>query len=700
VRNAFKHALSFQVSRDRLVSKILEMFINDSNLELEKLVPKALEEVGRFCSIDKLYIWNFHFDNCLMSKSYQWSKPGVKFRFEVGEQIPMNIYSWVLDKIKNKETVSFSNYSEIPEHAVSDKSSFKMSNTLSFLAVPLVSNNKVFGYIGFSSVNKERKWGQRTISLQKTLAKVFVSALEIYNSKQALIRFEDYFSNVTENLKEGLVIADSDGVIERMNLSAKKMLAIDNTDCESKGIKEIIGNDAWEEILSSLKSKEEKTTHIQEAFEFCDAKNNCKWLKFNAASPSKELSFELKNKIVILITDITSQRKIQDQLRHSQSMEALGRVVGGVSHDFNNLLTAVLGYSGLLLDQMPEQSPYRAEIKQIKKAAEQGSSLVNQLLTFSRKKVLSVKIIQINKIVLDSIKMLERLIPKNIVFELNLEGELPRVKLDQVLLQQIIMNLAINARDAMPKGGKIKVSTKLDSDNVLLMIEDNGMGIPEDILPNIFEPFFTTKEEGKGTGLGLSTVYGAVKQSGGEIKVDSRIGKGSAFTISFPKAKRSLNPIVSSSASSLVLEKFRDASETVLLVEDDSSIRQLVKQVLLTKGYKVLEALNGSEALRICKSYPYKIDLLITDLVMPVVSGVELINEFINSRSACKILIISGHIKQSSLSKILSNSNCDYLGKPFSSKRLLTSLESLFESRRSSFEEIIEDPAKKHKISQ
>ncbi len=711
VRNALKHALTFQVNRDRFVSKVLGMFINNSNFELDEFLPKALEEVAQFCSLDKVHVWSFNNENSTMSKNYQWSKPGVKFHFDLGEQVPMDALPWIVSKIKNEEIISFSNLSQVPQTAKSDKRIFKLANNLSFLAVPLVSNNYVFGYIGFCSVQKEREWGQRTISLQKTLSKIFIAALEIHSSKQALVRFEDYFSNITENLKEGLIITDSSGSIERINHSAKRMLNVNELDCVGKEIKEIISNEAWAEVLFSLKCKKEKKVHTQEAIEFSDSNKNCKWLKFNAASPNKELNFDLKNKIVILITDITNQRKIEDQLRHSQSMEALGRVVGGVAHDFNNLLTAVLGYSTLLLDRMPENSTYRSDIIQIKKAGEQASSLVNQLLTFSRKKVLSPTLIDLNSVVVESIKMLERLIPEDIKFEITLGKNIPKVKLDPVLLQQIIMNLVINARDAMPRGGQIIVRTKLSNEankadqKIILNIEDTGTGIPDDILSNIFEPFFTTKAEGQGTGLGLSTVYGAVKQSGGEIFVDSKIEKGTKFLISFPKvcregrcveALRIPKPL----AKSIVTQKFNSTSQTVLLVDDDSSIRHLVKKVLHIKGYKVLEAINGTEALRVCRNYPYEIDLLITDIVMPKVSGYEIVHEFVHSRPKSKILIISAYIKKGSLEKILKNGNCDLLAKPFTSKQLLSSLdEAAIDDDYGAGNEIVELTCKTDKIT-
>ena len=684
IRNALQHALNYGMERDRLISKVLSLFIDAEQLDLSQVLPNALEMIARFCGVDRVYVWNFHLDGSLMSKSYHWAKPGIKFHFDLGEEIPINVYSWVVPKIKKGEMVSFCSSNELPREASSDKNVFKLANTLSFLGVPLISKGVVTGFIGFSSVGKEREWGERTLCLTNTFSRIIVSAMEIHRAQQALVSFEDYFGDVAENLNEGLIIANSSGLVEHINPSACQMLGVTQEQTVSTDIKVLLGEQAWKYVLESSRSKKHSIT--DDVFELCNRKNECRWLKFNAASMAldQSLGINFHNKFIILIADVTSQRKVEDQLRHSQSMEALGRVVGGVAHDFNNLLTAVLGYSGLLLNKVPENSPYKYELTQIKKASEQAASLVSQLLTFSRKQVLSPKIIDLNEVVSETTKMLRRLIGEDINLKLCLSEDLPSSKLDRIQLQQIVMNLTINARDAMPNGGDLVISTSrienVDSyalpegSYIELAVEDSGTGIPEDVLSRIFEPFFTTKELGKGTGLGLSTVYGAVKQNSGDIIVQTELGKGSKFKIAFPI---SLERKAEVDQSTLKPEKFRNGSETVLLVEDDQPVRSLLKQVLHSQGYKVLEAVNGKEAIRISKSYPYKIQLLITDMVMPEISGNQVVEEFMNSRPDSKVLIVSGYVREKSLTKILTQSCCSFLLKPFTAENLLGSIDVL-----------------------
>ena len=685
VRNALQHAITYGVERDRLISRVLNLFLEGDQLDLSQVLPNALAEIGKFCGIDRVYVWNFHLDGSLMSKSYHWGKQGIKFHFDLGEEIPINVYSWVVSKIKNGEIVSFSSASELPSEAISDRNVFKLANTLSFLGVPLISKGVVKGFIGFSSVGREREWGERTIDLTSSLSRIFVSALEINRAQQALVRFEDYVSKIAENLNEGLLIADSSGVVEHLNPSASTMLGLDSKQAIGVDIKLLLGEPAWLAVLNSANAKKDSTLLSDETLELCNQEGEVRWLKFNAASMAGDQGFgiNLYNKFIILIVDVSAQRRVEDQLRHSQSMDALGRVVGGVAHDFNNLLTAVLGYSGLLLNKLPEDSPYRFELTQVKKASEQAAGLVNQLLTFSRKQVLSPKVIDVNEVISETTRMLRRLIGEDINLELNLAEDLPNSRLDRVQLQQIVMNLAINARDAMPEGGNLVIRTRIienseefslpQSPYIELSVVDTGTGIPDNVLPHIFEPFYTTKDLGKGTGLGLSTVYGAVKQSGGDIIVNTNIGEGTSFRIAFPISKG----ISEVRESTLIPEKFRNGSETVLLVEDDQPVRSLIKQVLNSQGYKVLEAVNGNEALRICRSYPNKIQLLIADMVMPEISGSQVVEEFIQTRPHSKILVISGYIREKSLTKILSQPSCLFLPKPFTSETLLGSIDCL-----------------------
>jgi len=340
------------------------------------------------------------------------------------------------------------------------------------------------------------------------------------------------------------------------------------------------------------------------------------------------------NGFLAAVTDVTERKQLEEQLRQSQRMEAVGRLAGGVAHDFNNLLTIITGYSDMLLNKMPEPEPLRRNVEEIKKASGRAASLTNQLLAFSRRQVLQAKVIDLNEIVADMNKMLRRLIPESIELVVNLEPQLGHIKADPGQIEQVIVNLAVNAREAMPQGGKLIIETanrELDEhycrrhmsvkpgSYVMLSVSDTGAGMAPDVQEHIFEPFFTTKTS-KGTGLGLSTVYGIVKQSAGEIWVYSEPSLGSSFKIYLPRVQ------AAAERAETAVQPPTPASgrETILLVEDEETVRMLVREILQSNGYSVLEAKNGAEGLALAGRYNGKIDLLLTDVVMPQMSGREL----------------------------------------------------------------------------
>src|SRR6185503_13123709 len=334
------------------------------------------------------------------------------------------------------------------------------------------------------------------------------------------------------------------------------------------------------------------------------------------------------------VTLMEREAEQANQLRQSQKMEAVGQLAGGVAHDFNNLLTAISGYSDLGLRRLGEGDPLRRNLEEIKKASTRAGSLTRQLLAFSRKQMLQAKVIDLNAIVTDMDRMLRRLIGEDIDLVTFLEPSSCRIKADPGQIEQVILNLAVNARDAMPRGGKLTVETGrvyLDETYarahvavksghyIMLAVSDTGIGMDAETQERVFEPFFTTKEVGKGTGLGLSTVYGIVKQSGGSIWVYSESGKGSTFKVYLPIVTESIDVEQKSGNA-----EFYRGKETILLVEDEEMVRNLSREILEMNGYRVVTASDGEQAARLCESIDEEIHLMVTDVVMPQMSGREL----------------------------------------------------------------------------
>ena len=389
-------------------------------------------------------------------------------------------------------------------------------------------------------------------------------------------------------------------------------------------------------------------------------------------------------------TDVTARRQLEEQFRQAQKMEALGRLAGGVAHDFNNLLTVIAGYGAFLLDELPPEDPARAMVREMIDAGERASGLTRQLLTFSSKAVIEPRILSLKDVVADTERLLRRVIGEDIELCVHSEPEVGRVRADPGQLTQVLLNLAVNARDAMPRGGRLAIeirSAELDDEcrrayphtrpgrHVLLAVSDTGHGIPPEILPRIWEPFFTTKEPGKGTGLGLAVVHGIVEQAGGCALVTSEVGRGTTFKVFLPSVE-------GRAAASRPVRGWRalpQGTETVLVVEDEAGVRALAVHVLAGCGYTVLDAADGEEALRLARQQPGRIELLVTDVVMPRLGGRELAAQLLARDPRLRILYLSGYADDAEVRLGVEQGEVGFLAKPFFPSELAHKVRQLLD---------------------
>jgi two-component system cell cycle sensor histidine kinase/response regulator CckA len=414
----------------------------------------------------------------------------------------------------------------------------------------------------------------------------------------------------------------------------------------------------------------------------------------------RRVSVEFNNSLVVIggkrfmhtaARDTTERVRLEEQLRQAQKMEAIGQLAGGVAHDFNNLLTVISGNSELLLSGTPADDPRRAALSDIRAAGERAAGLTRQLLAFSRKQILEPKLVDAHEVVAGIEKMLRRLIGEDVEILTDLAADPSWVKVDPGQLEQVIMNLAVNARDAMPRGGRLTIATRnidskepvdleetagrLPRPRVAISISDTGDGISPKVKPHLFEPFFTTKAVGKGTGLGLATVYGIVKQSGGDVTVESEPGKGATFTVVLPS-----RPAPRRRGSGASLHALPRGTETVLVVEDEDAVRRIVKIALESTGYRVIEARSGSEALEAARAQAGKIDILVTDVVMPEMSGREVAARITETHPGTRILYMSGYTDDAVVRHGIVESGVAFLQKPFSPLALARKVREVLDS--------------------
>ncbi len=395
--------------------------------------------------------------------------------------------------------------------------------------------------------------------------------------------------------------------------------------------------------------------------------------------------------ILALTTDITERRQLEEELRQSQKMEAIGQLAGGVAHDFNNILTAIHGYADLLGDELPAGDARLEDVEEIRKAARRAAQLTRQLLAFSRKQVLEPRVLDLNALVENLDKMLRPLLGENVELTSALARDLNAVRADPNQIEQVILNLAINARDAMPNGGKVTIETanvELDEHYatrhvgvapgryVMLAVSDNGTGMDEQTKARIFEPFFTTKEPGKGTGLGLSTVYGIVKQSGGNIWLYSEPGRGTTFKIHFPAVDATVDQAPTAGPAGGL-----DGVETVLVAEDDEQLRRLAHRALSGHGYTVLEADGGAAALDVARRHPGPIHLLLTDVLIPGMDGRSLAQALRAERPEVRVLFMSGYADKAIVHHGVLDTGVAYLAKPFTTDAVVRKVREVLDGR-------------------
>jgi two-component system cell cycle sensor histidine kinase/response regulator CckA len=515
--------------------------------------------------------------------------------------------------------------------------------------------------------------------------------------QEALVRSEGSFRSLVEGAPHGIYRATTTGQFLQVNPALQRMLGYESA-------QELFKADLATQVFRNISDYQLMNQSLASSNELKDVE--LEWKRSNGDPIVVRCSghrVDAKDGgpgyFEVFAEDVTEKRTLERQLRMAQKMEAIGRLSGGIAHDFNNLLGVIIGYSGVLKKSLDKSQPTYEFATEIEKAGQRAASLTRQLLAFSRQQVLTPSVLRLNSLVTDMEKMLPRLLGEDIEVSLSLEPELGNVKADQSQIEQVIMNLAVNARDAMPSGGKLQIQTanvELDhaytrdhpgskpGSYVMLAIADTGTGMSPETIAHIFEPFFTTKGVGEGTGLGLATVYGVVKQSNGYIWVDSALGKGSTFQIYLPKYSDTEQASVAK--PDVQSREKPQGSEMILLVEDAEPLRKLAQAFLESNGFRVLSAASGEAALEIAAGHAGPFDLLLTDVVMPGMNGRVLAEQLSTRQPGLKVLFMSGYTDSFIAGHGVLKQGTNLLHKPFTEEVFINKVREVLDGGKSAAE--------------
>jgi two-component system, cell cycle sensor histidine kinase and response regulator CckA len=545
MRKTLEHRLRFE----KILTRISGNFINLPREKIDDGVTDALRAIGEFKEADRSYLFLIGPDGIHWSNTHEWCAPGVKPEKETLQQQLITDASWTFQQLLDNKNINISSIAEVPGEAEFERKLFSRQQIKALAIVPLYYEKNLRGFLGLDSVSKEKQWEENDFAMLRTVGDAIVNAVERKHFEEELERSEKNYRDFVDFLPQVVFEAELDGTLTFANQYAFELFNYSKEDLrKGTSIFSMIEESEWE------RAKE----NVRYVFEGAESTGN----EYTGISKDgRKFPILLYSAPVFagggirglrgIIIDITVRKQLEEQLRQSQKMEAIGRLAGGIAHDFNNMLSSIMGFSSILRLDEKLRGESREAVESMMDVAKSGANLTRQLLSFSRKEIVSPRDLAINSVIDKAVKMLRRLIRGPITLETELEKSLWNIEADPGQIEQIVINLVLNSQDALPEGGRIAITTKnlpgeaaaelgprdLSSvDYVVLEVIDNGRGMTEDIQQKVFEPFFTTKEQGRGTGLGLSTVYGIALQNGGAVDIESKPEKGTTISVFWPRA--------------------------------------------------------------------------------------------------------------------------------------------------------------------
>jgi len=673
--------------------------------DADSFLQQVLRRLGEGLDVSRAYIFKHDHAQDAMSNTHEWVAPGISAEIGNLQNLPSSLVPWWTDQLKKGNNILFRDIEDIPDEKTREV--LRTQHILSVEAVPLFVNDAYFGFIGFDACKEYRYWPEEDVGIITAIARVishyierqyYENSLKLSREKlkeqlEALRRGETErarLASAIEQAGETIVVTDTDGIIQYVNPSFTRTSgytreeAIGQKPSVLKSGKQDEGyyRAMWETIQSG---------QIWEGRFINKKKNGDIYTEEVTISPVMDDQGEIINYVAVK-RDITREMDIEQQLIQSQKMETIGTMAGGIAHDFNNLLQSIIGFTDLALDEKTTPAQRREFLMEVRKAGDLATTLTRQLLAFSRRQVLAKQTVDLPVLIGQMTKMIGRMIGETVQLDLNVHDSMPPVHADPGQIEQIIMNLVVNARDAMPDGGRVTIGFKeiLFTEEDLLFhagaragrfvrisVSDTGAGMPEHVRKRVFEPFFTTKPSGKGTGLGLSTVYGITRQHDGWVSVYSEEGSGSDFHVYLPVAAGIKNDMPS--APRKETPPAQGQGERILLVEDENGVRHLMDKLLSTHGYIVTPAASAEEALEIYTREQGAFDLVFSDVVLPGQSGFDLVETLKKRNPSVRVLMVSGYTDERTRWPHIREKGWRYLQKPVNRQVLLTTLREIFQ---------------------
>jgi len=666
---------------ERLVATLAAGLVDLPAQRIDAAVERALAAIGSFFDGDRAYLFQFDDAHRSMDNTHEWCAPGVEPHRERLVGLAVADFPSVERLLRSGESILVANVLELPHGP--ERAEFELEGIRSLLLVPMTSGGRITGFLGIDHVRAPHAWPPETIGLMESAGELLASALGRARAERRVAEESAFRQAMISRLAEGLCVARE---IPRppgaqFTVWNERMAQITGRSHEE------ISRLGWDALFpvdeerlrfrSALANAARGVDLAAEPFQMTRADGSVRAVLI---STSRLRGDDGSEHLLALCNDVTERRSLEEQLRQSQKLEAVGRLAGGIAHDFNNFLNAILGYSELLADRLKESDGAAlGHLEQIRRAADRAAALTQQLLEFGRRRAVAPRALDLNAVIAEMEPMLRQLIGERIEVALHLAPDLAAVRADPGQLSQVLMNLVVNARDAMPRGGRLTLTTAnlpaaagRSGNGVLLRIEDTGMGMDAATAARMFEPFFTTKDAGQGTGLGLSIVYGIVEESGGQVRCDSEPGRGTAFEIVLPAIAASPATIAEAKPAAAGVGD----GGVVLVAEDEEQVRNLMVEVLTRAGYQVLAANNGARALEVATAFAGTIDALVSDVMMPELDGEGLARELRQRRPGVRILLTSGY-PQERLARAPTGGGSAFLAKPFAPVALVSAVREL-----------------------